>query len=136
VIVAGNFNCCLALLARKVLAVPVAYGALLGCFAWKLAAFKTVRHAFLVGAVADLAKPIFPRNTAHITVWACATCHLGALLACNTANSNFHTLLLLCCEKHLPAYQDFGNYFCLVNEEVVALFFVFLGFVWAAAFWC
>jgi hypothetical protein len=45
--------------ACNVLAVTVAYGALLGGFAGEFAAFKTELYAFSVGAVADFAEFVF-----------------------------------------------------------------------------
>jgi hypothetical protein len=63
---------------------------MLGGFALELSAFKTQRNAFLVGTVADLAEPVFPRYAADCTVWAGSACHFGAFLACYTANSNLH----------------------------------------------
>jgi hypothetical protein len=76
----------------KVLAVTVAYGSLLGGFAWELFAFKAEFDAFCVGAVADFAELVFTGNTADCAVGAFAALHFGAFLAGDTANTNLHVI--------------------------------------------
>jgi hypothetical protein len=50
------------------LAVTIAYGTFLGGFTLELAAFKAKFDAFGEGAVADLAKLVFPSNAAGCAV--------------------------------------------------------------------
>lgn len=85
------------LFTRKVLAVAIAYGALLGGFAGELGAFKAEFDAFGVGAVADSAELVFSCYAADGSVWACGFLHFGAFFACDSADTDFHyysTLLL------------------------------------------
>ena len=74
----------------KVLAVAIAYRALLGGFAGKLGAFKAEFDAFGVGAVAYLAEFVFACYAADGSVWACALLHFGAFFACDSADTDFH----------------------------------------------
>jgi hypothetical protein len=78
------------LFTRKVLAVAIAYGALLGGFAGKLGAFKAEFDAFGVGAVADSAELIFACYAAEFSVWAFALLHFGAFFTCDSADTDFH----------------------------------------------
>lgn len=55
-------------------------------------AFKAEFYAFGVGAVADLAEPVFSCHAACRSVGAGAFLHFGAFLTSDTANTNFHNL--------------------------------------------
>lgn len=72
------------------MAVTVAYGSLLGGFAWKLFAFKAEFDSFGMGAVADLAELVFSCYTTSCSIGAVVALHFGAFLTSDTANTNLH----------------------------------------------
>lgn len=73
------------------MAVTIAYGAFLGGFTWELAAFKAKFDDFGEGAVADLAKLVFPSNAAGCAVGAGAFLHFGAFLTSDPTNTNLQS---------------------------------------------
>ena len=75
------------------MAVTVAYGSLLGGFAWELVAFKAEFNTFGVGAVADLAELVFPCNAANAPLGQVPFAFLG-IFHSDSTNTNFHFLNL------------------------------------------
>jgi hypothetical protein len=73
------------------LAVTVAYGSLLGVFAWKLCAFEAGLYAFAESAVAYFTKLVGSWHAATFTVGAHAFLHSGTLFTGDSANTHFHT---------------------------------------------
>jgi hypothetical protein len=78
--------------ACKVLAVPVAYGALFGCFAGELFAFEAEFDAFLVGAVADGAEFVWSGYAACFSVGAASCLHFGAFFTCDSTYAYSHLI--------------------------------------------
>jgi hypothetical protein len=74
----------------EVLAVTIAYGALLGSFAGELCTFKAQLYTFGVGAVTDFAELVLSSNTADAAIWARAFLHFGAFFAADSTDADFH----------------------------------------------